>query len=178
MYDPSRRPIPPDLAEKVDDAMHQIVADAHNAWSAAHKVARASAEQEVAAVMGLEVEDARALLRPSVSAGPGASVLFVLPVSSNSAYGDGSFLTLTYHDWQPHLSCITLVTTRGEVVEDSLGVVWDLWRGGDLLSAEADRGRAQGAQGLEDLLDAQPGSRLRLAGYGQGGEDDGQVGLD
>lgn len=37
------------------------------------------------------------------------------------------------------LSCITLVTTRGEGVEEALGVVWDVRRGGDLLSAEADR---------------------------------------
>ena len=36
------------------------------------------------------------------------------------------------------LSCIGLVTTLGEVVEDGLGGVGDAWRGGDLLAAEAD----------------------------------------
>lgn len=40
---------------------------------------------------------------------------------------------------EPDLGCITLVTTRGEGVEDPLRVIGDLWRGGDLLSAEADR---------------------------------------
>ena len=38
------------------------------------------------------------------------------------------------------LSCIGLVTTLGEVVEDGLGVVGDAWWGGDLLVAEADGG--------------------------------------
>lgn len=42
-------------------------------------------------------------------------------------------------DHRSGLSCITLVTTRGEGVEEALGVVWDVRRGGDLLSAEADR---------------------------------------
>jgi hypothetical protein len=41
------------------------------------------------------------------------------------------------------LSCIGLVTTVGEVVEDGLGVVGDARRGGDLLAAEADRGGSQ-----------------------------------
>ena len=41
------------------------------------------------------------------------------------------------------LSCIGLVTTLSEVVEDGLGVVGDAWWGGDLLVAEADGGCSQ-----------------------------------
>jgi hypothetical protein len=42
----------------------------------------------------------------------------------------------------PGLSCIGLVTTLGEVVEDGLRPVRDAWWGGDLLGAEADGGAA------------------------------------
>jgi hypothetical protein len=38
------------------------------------------------------------------------------------------------------LSCIGLVTTPSEVVEEGLGVAGDAWRGGELLVAEADGG--------------------------------------
>jgi hypothetical protein len=41
------------------------------------------------------------------------------------------------------LSCIGLVATLGEVVEDGLGVVGDAWWRGDLLVAEADGGGPQ-----------------------------------
>jgi hypothetical protein len=41
------------------------------------------------------------------------------------------------------LSCIGLVTTLGEVVEEGSGVVGDERWGGDLLVAEADRGGPQ-----------------------------------
>jgi hypothetical protein len=40
----------------------------------------------------------------------------------------------------PDLSCIGLVTTPSEVVEEGLGVVGDAWRGGELVVAEADGG--------------------------------------
>ena len=41
------------------------------------------------------------------------------------------------------LSCIGLVTTLGEIVEDGLGVVWDTRGRGELLIAEADGGCPQ-----------------------------------
>jgi hypothetical protein len=41
------------------------------------------------------------------------------------------------------LSCIGLVTTLSQVVEDGLGVVGDARWGGDLLVAEADGGGPQ-----------------------------------
>jgi hypothetical protein len=47
------------------------------------------------------------------------------------------------HSDRSDLSCIGLVTTLGEVVEDGLGVVGDARRGGELLAAEADRGASK-----------------------------------
>jgi hypothetical protein len=45
------------------------------------------------------------------------------------------------------------------------------WR---LISMVAERA----SQGLDDLPDAGPGALLKVAGDGQGGEDDGEVSLD
>ena len=51
--------------------------------------------------------------------------------------------------------------------------------GGDVVVAgDADGDLLQRSQGLDDLLDAHAGRVLQVAGDGQGGEHDGQVGLD
>jgi len=69
------------------------------------------------------------------------------------------------------------VTTL-EVGEEFSHVGWDVGEGGGGVVADGQDRRAQGAQGGEGLLDAQPGSRLGFAGQGQGGEHDGQVRFD
>ena len=63
-------------------------------------------------------------------------------------------------------------------VEELLGLGGDLGFGDDGLSRDVDGHVLQRAQGPHDVPDRGPGSLLQVAGYGQGGEDDGQVRLD
>jgi hypothetical protein len=58
------------------------------------------------------------------------------------AGSNNSIVALWADSWHQHpdLSCIGLVITLGEVVEDGLGVVGDARGRGDLLGAEADGG--------------------------------------
>jgi hypothetical protein len=46
------------------------------------------------------------------------------------------------------------------------------------VAGDADGDLLQRSQGVDDLLDAHPGGVLQVAGDGQRGEHDGQVGLD
>src|SRR3954471_5863189 len=78
----------------------------------------------------------------------------------------------------PYLSCIGLVTTASEVVQDLSGRGRDTGFGGDLLTAEGDRGGPQRPQRLHDLVDRQPGAGLGLARHRERGEHDGEVGFD
>jgi hypothetical protein len=64
------------------------------------------------------------------------------------------------------------------LVEDGAGVGADGGVSGDGVFADADEHGPQGAQGLDELLDGDAGGVLQVAGDGQGGEHDGQVGLD
>src|SRR5690349_3757728 len=76
------------------------------------------------------------------------------------------------------LSCIGLVTTASEVVQDLSGRGRDTGFGGDLLAAEGDRGGPQRPQRLHDLFDRHPGAGLGLARHRERGEHDGEVGFD
>ncbi len=50
--------------------------------------------------------------------------------------------------------------------------------GGDLVSGHGDGHFPEGSEGLDELLDGHAGAVLEVAGHGQCGEDDGEVGLD
>ena len=47
-----------------------------------------------------------------------------------------------------------------------------------MVAVEVDGDVLEGFEGADDAFDADPGGLLEVAGYGQGGHDHGQVGLD
>ena len=47
-----------------------------------------------------------------------------------------------------------------------------------MVVVEVDGDFLEGFEGADDAFDADPGGVLEVAGYGQGGHDHGQVGLD
>ena len=63
-------------------------------------------------------------------------------------------------------------------VQNVFGVLGDLGFDGELLPVDLDGRRANGAQGLDDLLDAHPGGFVEVAADREGGEHDGEVGFD
>ena len=62
--------------------------------------------------------------------------------------------------------------------EDVVGGVGQTWCGGEVVAVEVDGDVLEGFKGADDAFDADPGGLLEVAGYGQGGHDHGQVGLD
>ena len=53
-----------------------------------------------------------------------------------------------------------------------------MWGGVDVVAVDVDDDLLQAVQLAYDSGDAYPGGVLEVAGYGQGGHDHGQVGLD
>ena len=60
--------------------------------------------------------------------------------------------------------------------EDVVGGVGQTWCGCEVVAVEVDGDVLEGFEGADDAFDADPGSLLEVAGYGQGGHDHGQVG--
>ncbi len=70
------------------------------------------------------------------------------------------------------------LSCRAECVEDRLRGRGERIGGDVVVAGDADGDLLERPQGLDDALDAQPGRVLEVAGDREGGEDDGQVGLD
>ena len=64
----------------------------------------------------------------------------------------------------------------GDSLEDGGGGGCGAGLGGDLVSGDGDGHVPEGSEGLDELLDGHAGAVLQVAGHGQGGEDDGEVG--
>ena len=62
--------------------------------------------------------------------------------------------------------------------EDVFGLGGQGVGGGEVVAVEVDGDFLEGFEGADDAFDADPGGVLEVAGYGQGGHDHGQVGLD
>ena len=62
--------------------------------------------------------------------------------------------------------------------EDFFGLGGQGVGGGEVVVVEVDGDVLEGFEGADDAFDADPGGLLEVAGYGQGGHDDGQVGFD
>ena len=62
--------------------------------------------------------------------------------------------------------------------EDVFGGAGRTWCGGEVVAVEVDGDVLERFEGADGALDADPGDVLEVAGYGQGGHDHGQVGLD
>lgn len=59
-----------------------------------------------------------------------------------------------------------------------MGLVGEFGGEGHQLAVDLDGGRAGGPEGLDELLDGDPGALLQVAADRQGGEHDGQVCFD
>jgi hypothetical protein len=68
--------------------------------------------------------------------------------------------------------------TLFEPVEDGAGGVGEFGVESHALAVDVDGRRAGAAQGLYELLDADPGAVVQVAADGEGGEHDGQVRFD
>ena len=66
----------------------------------------------------------------------------------------------------------------GDSLEDGGGGWCGAGLGGDLVAGDGDGHVPEGSEVLDELLDGHAGAVLQVASDGQGGEDDGEVGLD
>ena len=77
----------------------------------------------------------------------------------------------------PDLSRASLVP-RTQIAEDLLCGFGELGLGGEAVAVDVDGDLLKWSEFADESLDAHPGGLLQVAGDGQGGHHDGQVGLD